>query len=64
MELPDLNTAMVEVYRDLDHTTRAAKQMTCWETGPSEWELDEPDRMSLEKETGPDGSGSNPTDPV
>ena len=28
MELPDLNTALVEAYRDLDRTTRAAKQMT------------------------------------
>ena len=27
MELPDLNTALVEAYRDLDRTTRTAKQM-------------------------------------
>ena len=27
MELPNLNTALVEAYRDLDRTSRAAKQM-------------------------------------
>ena len=27
MELPDFNTALVEANRDLDHTTRVAKQM-------------------------------------
>ena len=27
MELPDLNTALVEAYRNLRHTTRAAKDM-------------------------------------
>ena len=27
MPVPELNTALVEVYRDLDHTTRAAKDM-------------------------------------
>ena len=27
MELPDLNTALIEAYRNLDHTTRAAKEM-------------------------------------
>ena len=27
MELPDLNTALVKAYQDLDRTTRAAKQM-------------------------------------
>ena len=27
VELPDLNTALVEAYRDLDRTTCAAKQM-------------------------------------
>ena len=27
MPVPELNTALVEAYRDLDHTTRAAKDM-------------------------------------
>ena len=27
MEIPDLNTALVEAYRDLDRTTRTTKQM-------------------------------------
>ena len=27
MELPDLNAALIEAYRNLDHTTRAAKEM-------------------------------------
>ena len=27
MEIPKLNTPLVEAYRDLNHTTRAAKQM-------------------------------------
>ena len=27
MELPDLNTALIEAYRNLDNTTRAAKEM-------------------------------------
>ena len=27
MEVPELNTALIEAYRDLDHTTRAAKDM-------------------------------------
>ena len=27
MELPDLNTALIEAYRNLDRTTRAAKEM-------------------------------------
>ena len=30
--------------------------LTCWETGPSGWEP-----TSMGKETGPDGSGRNPT---
>ena len=31
--------------------------LICSETGPSRWERDDPDHTSLEKETGPDGSG-------
>ena len=27
MEVPELNTALIEAYRDLDHTTRAAKDL-------------------------------------
>ena len=27
MELPDLNAALIEAYRNLDHTTRVAKEM-------------------------------------
>ena len=27
MEVPELNTALIEAYRDLDRTTRAAKDM-------------------------------------
>ena len=27
MELPDLNVALIEAYRNLEHTTRAAKEM-------------------------------------
>ena len=27
MELPDLNAALIEAYRNMDHTTRAAKEM-------------------------------------
>mgnify|MGYP000645035328 CR=1 FL=1 len=27
MEVPELNTALIEVYHDLDHTTRAGKEL-------------------------------------
>ena len=27
MEVPELNTALIDAYRDLDHTTRAAKDL-------------------------------------
>ena len=30
MELPDLNTTLVEAYHDLDRTTHAAKKMARW----------------------------------
>ena len=43
MELPDLNTTLVEAYQDLDRVTRATKQMArCRKTAQkqAEWTTD------------------------
>ena len=54
MEVPELNTSLIEAYRDLDRTTRAAKDLACriktaqqqakvatelWQTGDSREKL-------------------------